>query len=354
MKVILLAPTPPPTGGIAMWTVRMMKAELKNGWQVEVVDEKIVGKREFFGDKCKHNIKDEMVRCIRIWNNLNEKLKDKNARVVHACIAANTMPVLRECVSALITKIHGRKFITHFRCTVPNIVRGSVNRIAVKWLCNLSDCVMLLNQASVDYVNQLSNTHTELIPNFVEENEIEESHRIREKIEKVVYAGGVIKSKGCLDLIEVAKAFPDIRFMLIGRYDSVCKEEADKISNVVLTGPKSHEEVHRELMDADVFAFLTYFPGEGFSNSLAEAMACGVPCLVSDWAANRDMVEGKGGFVVPIKNVCEAIQAIRCMIPPQIRTKQSSFNIYKINNFYRDRIILEKYIDCYEEVISNG
>ena len=41
MNVVLLAPTPPPYGGIAVWTDRMKKAKLKNGWKVKVVDEKI-------------------------------------------------------------------------------------------------------------------------------------------------------------------------------------------------------------------------------------------------------------------------------------------------------------------------
>ena len=51
MKVVLLAPTPPPAGGIAGWTVRMMSAKLKNNWQVVVVDEKVTGDRQVFGDK---------------------------------------------------------------------------------------------------------------------------------------------------------------------------------------------------------------------------------------------------------------------------------------------------------------
>ena len=114
-KVVLLAPTPPPIGGIAAWTVRMMNATLPNDWQVEVVDEKIIGKREFFGDKTKHDIKSEIKRCHGIWSGLKKALKDKEAKVVHACIAANTMPVLREYISAWITKIKGRKFIIHFR-----------------------------------------------------------------------------------------------------------------------------------------------------------------------------------------------------------------------------------------------
>ena len=55
MKVVLLAPTPPPIGGIAQWTVRMMEANLKNGWEVLGVDEKMVGKRELFGERVKNN-----------------------------------------------------------------------------------------------------------------------------------------------------------------------------------------------------------------------------------------------------------------------------------------------------------
>ena len=55
MKVILLAPTPPPAGGIAGWTARMLKAELKNGWTIRVVDEKVIGKRGVFGQSNKRN-----------------------------------------------------------------------------------------------------------------------------------------------------------------------------------------------------------------------------------------------------------------------------------------------------------
>ena len=54
-KVILLAPTPPPAGGIAGWTVRMLNSKLKNEWKIELVDEKLLGNREAFGDKTKKN-----------------------------------------------------------------------------------------------------------------------------------------------------------------------------------------------------------------------------------------------------------------------------------------------------------
>ena len=351
-KVILLAPTPPPIGGIAAWTVRMMNAKLPNDWVVEVVDEKIIGKREFFGDKTKHDIKSEIKRCHSIWSGLRKALKDKEAKVVHACIAANTMPVLREYISACITKIRGRKFIIHFRCTVPNIVGGRLNIIALKMLCNKADCVMLLNKQSEEYIKGITKTKTVVIPNFVDAAEVVDSHVMNKDIKRVLYVGGVIESKGCLDIIEVAKNFPQIEFKLIGNPEETCVKAAEVVSNVVLAGTMPHSEIIEEMKQADVFMFLTYFPGEGFSNSLAEAMAAGLPCIVTDWAANKDMIEDKGGVVVPVHGVNETYKGLEWMADQSIRKQQSEFNIEKIKREYADSVVQAQYVKCYEELLK--
>ena len=351
-KVVLLAPTPPPIGGIAAWTVRMMNAAMPNDWKVEVVDEKIIGKREFFGDKTKHDIKSEIKRCHGIWSGLRKALKDKEVKVVHACIAANTLPVLREYISACITKIRGRKFIIHFRCTVPNIVGGRLNVIALKMLCNKADCVMLLNKQSEEYIRGITKTKTVVIPNFVDATEVVDSHEIREKIQRVLYVGGVIESKGCLDIIEVAKSFPEIEFKLIGNPEKSCVKAAEAVSNVNLAGTMPHSDIIEEMKKADAFMFLTYFPGEGFSNSLAEAMAAGLPCIVTDWAANKDMIEDKGGVVVPVHGVEEACKGLEWMADQGIRKQQSEFNIEKIKREYADSVVQAQYVKCYEELLK--
>lgn len=105
MKVILLAPTPPPAGGIASWTVRMQNASLKNGWKVEVIDEKLIGNRDVFGNKIKRRLLVEMKRCFHIWRQLWKALKDDDAKIVHSCIPASTTGMFREYICALITQI---------------------------------------------------------------------------------------------------------------------------------------------------------------------------------------------------------------------------------------------------------
>ena len=113
-KVVLLAPTPPPYGGIAGWTKRMMEANLKDDWNVLVVDEKVIGGRSVFGRESKKNLRTEIQRCFKIWRNLWKAHDDKNVLVVHSCIPSGTTSMMREYVCALITKLRKSQFIIHY------------------------------------------------------------------------------------------------------------------------------------------------------------------------------------------------------------------------------------------------
>ena len=351
MKVVLLAPTPPPAGGIAGWTVRMMNAQLKNGWEVVVVDEK-TGRNSAYASMT--NIRSEIFRCFRIWHDLFSVLKDKEVKVVHSCIPARTTSMLREYICACITKVRHRKFVIHFRCTVPNTVEGKLGRFMLKRLCNKSDLIMTLNEQTNEYIKSVTKTRYVLIPNFISENELMPDRQIQEKLKKVLYVGGVIETKGAFEMLSVAEQFPDIQFRCIGKVDQKIEEflQQHPLENVCCPGTKNREEVKEELSNADVFMFLTYFEGEGFSNALCEAMASGLPCLVTDWAANADMVENMGGIVVPVKNAAAAADALEKMKSYDVRKKQSAFNRSKVKNCYIERVVIDQYVDAYESLVQ--
>ena len=351
-KVVLLAPTPPPAGGIAGWTVRMMNATLKNGWQVEVVDEKVMGNRQVFGDGSGRNLFTEAKRCFRIWGDLKKALRDPEATVVHSCIPSITSSMLREYVCACITKRRKRKFIVHYRCTVPNTTKGRLGHFMLKKLCAKSDLIITLNSQTDDFLRGITKTPYKLIPNFISADELVESHEIRPELKTALYVGGVIETKGAYEVLELAKRFPDIQFRLVGKSDATVEQFAkdNGIDNAVFVGAKEREEVKEELAAADVFLFMTYFRGEGFSNALAEAMAAGLPCIVTDWAANRDMIGTEGGAVVGVKDVDAAETALRSMFDPDIRRAQSEANIKKVRDCYVDSVVLDMYVDAYEQV----
>jgi len=354
MKVILLAPTPPPAGGIAGWTERMMNVELKNGWKVSVVDEKVTGSRQVFGEKSKRNIFSEIKRCFNIWKNLKKELKDPEATVVHSCIPSMTLSMIREYICAKITKRRKRKFIIHFRCTVPNTTKGRLGRLMLKKLCKRSDLILSLNDQTSEYLSRITKTPIKLIPNFVSNAELVDRKEINAEIKRVLYVGGVVETKGAFDMIEVAKRYPEIEFRMVGKAAGEVEEyvQANKITNVTLTGPKKRDEVRDELENADVFMFMTYFRGEGFSNALAEAMAAGLPCVVTDWAANKDMIGTSGGVVVAVKDVDAAVKAINDMQSQDVRKAQSENNLLKVKNEYVESVVIDQYVDAYESLIG--
>ena len=168
-----------------------------------------------------------------------------------------------------------------------------------------------------------------------------------------MFVGGVIESKGCLDIITIAKEFEDIEFRLVGYAgENILRMERTK--NVTLVGEVDRESVKKELEKADVFMFLTYFPGEGFSVALTEAMAAGLPCIVTDWAANRDMIEGKGGIIVPIRNPEAAANALRVLdSDAELRKHQSQWNVEKVKRFYSENVVASLYADVYNSILRN-
>lgn len=349
-KVVLLAPTPPPAGGIAGWTMRMLSAQLKNGWMVDVVDEKLIGNTETFGEGSNRHLSDEIVRTFRIWRDLSKKLKDKNVKVVHSCIPSTTFAMLREYVCCLITHLHRRSFIIHFRCTTSNTTTSRIGILVLKRLCRASDLIFVLNNHSQQQIEHFCSTPIELIPNFVDSEEIMNDKYISKNVHTALYVGGVIEEKGCSLICDLSKSFPDIQFRMVGQAEQIIIDKAKDCPNVVITGPQKKNEVKEELLNADLFLFLSHFPREGFSNALAEAMAYGLPCIVTDWAANADMIEKSGGRVVPINDLEKCISAFKDELNYELRRYQSEFNIRKVNRCYKDSVILDQYVDCYERL----
>ena len=72
----------------------------------------------------------------------------------------------------------------------------------------------------------------------------------------------------------------------------------------------SEEIKHQALAAADIAVSLVDNPQETFGLAVAEAMAAGVPLVVSDWNGYRDLVrDGMDGFRVPTRWASVAQQA---------------------------------------------
>ena len=311
-NVLLISHMPPPATGIGSWTKRVLEIGLPNGWNIFHINSNTINGRDPFRST-KRSIKDEYIRTKSIYSQEKKILKENKIKVVHTCIPCTPLGMLRELGTALISKKYKVPFVLHCRCTVSNVVNSWWKVLIFKLLLKYCAGVMVLNTKSFDFVKSMNyKGEVEIIPNFVDSKELMEPKE-KEEVKDVYYVGGVTYAKGANIIIESAKEFPDINFHLIGNVEP----EIEKLyisKNVKLYGMQDRDFVNKELMNADVFLFLSEYWGEGFSNALVEAMAKGIPCIATDWAANKDMIEDKGGIILEERNSQELNKSLNQLI----------------------------------------
>jgi len=122
----------------------------------------------------------------------------------------------------------------------------------------------------------------------------------------ILFLSRLIPRKGADILIEAfARACPDSgRLVIAGpegepgyrAYLERRAKESGVEARVHFTGAVYDEEKKALLADADLFVLPSRY--ENFANAAAEAMACGVPVIITDSCGIRSLVEGRAGLVI--------------------------------------------------------
>jgi glycosyltransferase involved in cell wall biosynthesis len=82
-------------------------------------------------------------------------------------------------------------------------------------------------------------------------------------------------------------------------------------SRVIFTGPLYDSDKVAAMSDADVFVLPSLY--ENFANAPAEAIACGVPVIVSDRCGISEIVSGRAGVVIS-PDVDSLVSALRTLL----------------------------------------
>jgi len=144
----------------------------------------------------------------------------------------------------------------------------------------------------------------------------------------VLYLGRLSRKKG-LDLLLRVFASLEVpaRLAIVGPDDrDGCVQELERLrvqfglqDRVVLTGPRFGRQKLEALVDADLFVLPSQ--NENFGNAVAEAVACGVPVIVTDCCGIAPYIQDRVGLVVKYdeEEIQEAIYQL--LVDKQLREK---------------------------------
>ena len=137
----------------------------------------------------------------------------------------------------------------------------------------------------------------------------------------VVFLGRLIPRKGADVLIDAfAQACAEKGWLVIAGpegepgYRAMLEKRARDAgveSKVIFTGALYDQDKSALLTDADIFALPSRY--ENFANSAAEALAFGVPVIITEFCGLRSLVSGRAGLVVAPEKM-ELAEAISSLI----------------------------------------
>ncbi len=183
--------------------------------------------------------------------------------------------------------------------------------------------------------------------NWLNYYQISPSDKVIVTIARLSYNEGYKGYDTIIQLIpEIIKDLPNIKYLIIGKYDELEVKRIKKIipeslfnKHIILTGFVPDKDLVAHIQLGDIFAMPS--KGEGFGIVFIEAMACGVPALAGNIDGSTDaLLHGKIGVLVnPLSNI-EIKQALVNILQNNVDLQQKA-HLQQIirHNFGWDKFI---------------
>ena len=363
-KILVIGQTPPPYGGQAMMTQRLIEADLP-GVETFLVrmsfskSMKQVGKFGFW--KVYHMIQIVIQACLH-------KLKYNIHALYYMPVGTNKVPLIRDIFILSLIRVFYPKTIFHFRAAgVGDFVesRSWLLKKLAKWAYNRPQLAIHLAACNPDDGGYFRASKTVVIPNGLEDAAVPYLPITRDSKGpvKILFVGVVRESKGAKVLLESTQILHqkgyEIEIILMGgQHDSsfmkqlheFCREH--RLENVVnFIGVKTGAEKWDYFREADILCFPSFFESESFGNVLVEAMMFELPVVATQWRGIPSLViDGENGFLIPIKAAALTAEALEKLIAnPALRKKMGKTGRAIFEQKYR----LNTFIDNINEALAS-
>lgn len=177
----------------------------------------------------------------------------------------------------------------------------------------------------------------------------------------VLYVGRLSYGKGLFELLDTVKQInnPNIKFFIVGSGElekkiksKIIKENLE--TKVKLLGRLKHKKLVEIYQKASIFLFLSYY--EGCPTVVLEAMSTGLPVIVSDIEAHKNLIkDGQNGFLIKNGSSKEAAKKINILYnDPNLREIIGKNSRKTIEQKFTWDIISQKFDSIYENLLKKG
>ena len=177
-----------------------------------------------------------------------------------------------------------------------------------------------------------------------------------------VTVGRIVRDKGINEMIaafqKLQETNKNVRLILIGEYedklDAISEESRKTIHDnkgIEAVGRKGGDELLAYYAAADCFVSASY--REGFPNTVLEAGAMGLPCIVTDINGSREIIkQGENGVVIPSKDADALYDAMQQMVHDGKERERMAGNARKmIADRFEQGFVRKCLYDFYEEIL---
>ncbi len=165
-----------------------------------------------------------------------------------------------------------------------------------------------------------------------------------------ISVGSLIARKDMTTVIEGFKKYNDENSLLLIAGDGMEKKSIEDIANenIKILGNISNVVEYLQASDCFVSASLA----EGLPNTVLEAMACGLPCILSDIPSHLELYEGENGNFFNIKDVTSLCELLK-IVSKDFKLQQT-ISLKLVQENFSAKAMSEKYQRVYEEKLNGS
>lgn len=202
------------------------------------------------------------------------------------------------------------------------------------------------------------------VQRFSRRKEIEEvASEIRDNsVFTYLFVGRIVGDKGINELVSafvrLNRTHPNTRLLLVGFFenelDPVSPEARrliEECEQIEYAGEQKGDNLVAYYAASDCFVFPSY--REGFPNTVIEAGAMDLPCIVTDINGSREIIEhGKNGIIIPVRDEQAIYQSMEQMLTDeQMRKGMTEKAREMIVSRYERGFVRQCLYDFYSKVI---